>query len=495
VNRRRTASHARSHLKRLSPLIPCVVALLLAVCSGVFLFSNAISSELTSAIVSSGLDPLRAQLIAALMLTSGAACLGATLGGRREGTLLGAEIIFCCGYLAGFIQLELQPVSDPGGRLEPLNHGALIQTVLILLALAFLSAFVGAAVGAALRDVLLDPPVQLVRSLRRHFTPSYEGPRISNKETAILASPSRTGTKDLRSWFCVGLMIVCLVLAGRSADLFLFSPEVGLHTASNVPQVNRMSVHGTLVRESLVSPALGGQRRAFLVYLPPSYTLPQARTTRYPTLYLLHGTPGQMSDWITGGKIDESADLLIATGKLRELILILPDGNGRAGATGEWGDSFDRRQRIETSVAFDLVAYVDQHYRTLADATHRGIGGLSMGGFGAMNIAVHHPDVFGTVISLGGYYRAEGVIWGKNEAYLHENSPIEVFPRTERAWKLHIYLGAATQDQPYYGNTREFMRVLDALHIPYHFDLQPGYHSWRVWQVQVYHALAWITWG
>ena len=73
MNRRRTASHARSHLKRLSALIPCLVTLLLAVCSGVFLFSNAIRSELTSAIVSSGLDPLRAQLIAALMLTSGAA--------------------------------------------------------------------------------------------------------------------------------------------------------------------------------------------------------------------------------------------------------------------------------------------------------------------------------------------------------------------------------------------------------------------------------------
>jgi len=472
-----------------------VVALLLAVFSGVFLFSNTIRSELTSAIVSSGLDPLRAQLIAALMLTSGAACLGATLGGRREGTLLGTEIIFCYGYLAGFIQLELQPVSDPGGRLEPLNHGALIQTVLILLALAFLSAFVGDAVGAALKDVLLDPPVQLVRSLWRHFTRGHEGPTISNNGTAILASRTRTCTKGLGSWFCAGLMIVCLVLASRSADLFLFSPEAGLHTASNVPQENRMPVHGTIVRENLVSPALGGQRRSFLVYLPPSYTLPQSRTTHYPTLYLLHGTPGQMSDWITGGKVDESADLLIATGKMRELIVILPDGNGRAGATSEWGDSFDHRQRIETSVAFDLIAYVDRHYRTLADAAHRGIGGLSMGGFGAMNIAVHHPDIFGTVISLGGYYRAEGGIWGKNGAYLHENSPIEIFPRMERAWKLHIYLGAATQDQPYYGNTREFMRVLDALHIPYHFDLQPGYHSWRVWQVQMYHALAWITWG
>ena len=88
------------------------------------------------------------------------------------------------------------------------------------------------------------------------------------------------------------------------------------------------------------------------------------------------------------------------------------------------GNSFDHRQWIETYVAVDLVAYVDHRYRTLADVAHRAIGGLSMGGFGAMNIAVHHPDVFGTVISLGGYYRAEGSIWGKNAAYRRANSPI-----------------------------------------------------------------------
>src|SRR2546429_7067909 len=131
MNARIAASHTRSRFKRLSPLIPLVVALLLALFSGVFLFSNAISSGLISAIVNIGLDPLRAQLVGALVLTVGAACIGAMLGGHRGGTLLGAEIIFCCGYLTGFIQLEAQPVSDPGGHLEPLNHWALIQAVLI----------------------------------------------------------------------------------------------------------------------------------------------------------------------------------------------------------------------------------------------------------------------------------------------------------------------------------------------------------------------------
>jgi S-formylglutathione hydrolase FrmB len=115
-----------------------------------------------------------------------------------------------------------------------------------------------------------------------------------------------------------------------------------------------------------------------------------------------------------------------------------------------------------------------------------------MGGFGAMNIAVHHPDVFGSVISLGGYYYAEGNIWGHNADYIAQNSPADTLPHTPLAWKLNIYLGAATKDQPYYSDTLQFMHELDALHIPYHFDLQKGYHSWHVWQVQIYNALQWL---
>ncbi|HEV2663163.1 MAG TPA: alpha/beta hydrolase-fold protein, partial [Ktedonobacteraceae bacterium] len=164
------------------------------------------------------------------------------------------------------------------------------------------------------------------------------------------------------------------------------------------------------------------------------------------------------------------------------------------GATSEWADSFDHRQLIETYVTRDLVRYVDQHYRTIPNAAHRVIGGLSMGGFGAMNIAVHHPDIFGTVISLGGYYFAEGAIWGHNTAYMQKNSPALTLPKNKAVWKLHIYLGAATKDQPYYRDTVNFMHQLSKLHIPYQFDLQTGYHSWRVWQVQMYNAMLWLKW-
>jgi S-formylglutathione hydrolase FrmB len=246
------------------------------------------------------------------------------------------------------------------------------------------------------------------------------------------------------------------------------------------------------VHDEVTSAALGGQKKAFLVYLPPSYTTAAGRTKRYPTLYLLHGSPGHDNDWFTGGKADSSADTLIGLGKLSERILILPDGNGRPGQTSEWGNSFDHKQNMETYVAVDLVKYVDSKYRTIASPAARGIGGLSMGGFGAMNIAVHHPDVFGTVIALGGYYRAEGSIWGHNATYLHNNSPIEVLPMKRQAWKLHMYIGAATHDQPYYTDTQQFVQELSRLHIPYRLDIQNGYHSWNVWQVQMYDAFIWL---
>jgi S-formylglutathione hydrolase FrmB len=249
------------------------------------------------------------------------------------------------------------------------------------------------------------------------------------------------------------------------------------------------------VQDEVISPALNGQKKPFLVYLPPSYNTSAGRTKRYPTLYLLHGSPGHDNDWLTGGKADQSANTLIAQGKMSERILILPDGNGRPGETSEWGNSFDRKQNMETYIAVDLVKYVDQKYRTMASPAYRSIGGLSMGGFGAMNIAMHHPDVFGTVITLGGYYRAEGSVWGNNAIYIRDNSPFEMLPVDKQAWKLHMYIGAATKDQPYYGDTLQFVRELDRLHIPYGLDIQDGFHSWKVWQVQMYNAFMWLRQG
>lgn len=475
------------------------LSLLIAAIGGGCLFRGPPFGQLTAALVSFGLDPLRSQLVASLAMTMGAALAGALLGGSVSGAVMGSNIIFCFYYVSSFIQLELRPVYDPGGHLEALDRGMLIHTVMIMLAVAFLSAFLSAASGNAVRKVLLDPPSQLI-CLLRSSSSAQRNVIMPRPMSDWRVSTTRVAQRVMVGWMKALLLAGLVLLAAQSAPLFLYSPDTGIHQPPTIiighTQINdRGNQRGTLLQDSLTSPALNMQHRSIMVYVPPSYNTEAGREKRYPVLYLLHGFPGGERDWFTAGKAGESADTLIASGQIPEVILVAPDGNGSGGASSEWGNSYDHHQSMETFVATDLVKYVDQHYRTIPDAAHRAIGGLSMGGFGAMNIALHHPDVFGTVISLGGYYQAEGAIWGPDPAYRQQNSPATVLPQEPQARKLHIYLGAASQDQPYYNDAKQFLQELASLHIAYHFDLQQGYHSWGVWQVQMYHALLWIKWG
>ncbi len=479
-------SFYQERIEHITPVVRQLSTLLAALIGGYLLFTSSIQGNFVSTIIAIGLDPLRAQLTAALVLTMGAALIGALLGRRKLGAILGAGMVFSFEYLLGFIQLERQPVYDPGGNLEPLNRFAFAHTLAVLGALALVGAFIGAAIGDALSSVMFDPPYRLFRALLHQ--------RMGDKlpaETLQHHKLDPTLAIQLAQWLGAMSMIALLILASSADTLFLFSPDVGLRTNSLLSQDGTRS---TLIQDSFASSALHGEKRPFQVYLPPSYNSPKGKLKRYPTLYLLHGSPGNDNDWVTAGKAPYSASTLIATGKIPELIMIFPDGNGRPGETSEWGNSSDKRQNIETYIATDMVNYVDHHYRTLANAAHRAIGGLSMGGFGAMNIAIHHPNMFGCVISLGGYYRAEGTIWGKNLDYIKANSPLETLAQTRKAWGLRIYIGAATHDQPYYDDTKEFASLLHRLNIPYAFDLQSGYHAWHIWEVQMYNALLWLQW-
>ncbi|HLG77451.1 MAG TPA: alpha/beta hydrolase-fold protein, partial [Ktedonobacteraceae bacterium] len=332
---------------------------------------------------------------------------------------------------------------------------------------------------------LFDPiwqAVQLIWSARFSSNQAEKQPAAEEK------AQQRKIWLLLFAWTRLFTLLALLLLSSGIVSLVFYTPDVGLHDPPKV------AAHGTLIADSMISPALHGQRRSFLVYLPPSYYDSAARNRRYPTLYLLHGSPGSEYDWITGGNATQSTDTLIGQGKIPELIMVFPDGNGRSGETSEWGNSFDQKQLMENFVAFDLVHYVDQKYRTIPQAGDRAIGGFSMGGFGAMNIAVHHPDIFGSVISLAGYFTAEGSIWGQNEAYIRANSPALVLPEDKSAWKLRFFLGAATKDQPYYTDTQQFIDELKALHLNYTFDLETGYHTWSIWEIQLYHALTWLQW-
>ncbi|GHO45087.1 alpha/beta hydrolase [Ktedonospora formicarum] len=471
-------------------------SLLAALLSGLYLFNNTNLGGLTSSIVDMGLDPLRAQLIAALVLVAAAALIGALLGRRKVSAIVGGAIVFGLGYLKGFIKLELQPVYDPGGHLEPLQQGALLSTLLIMIALALVSAFVGAAVGRASGEVILDPPLQILQRLVtrlwlywrvQRYQGSFNLEETPTSPQLLIPSPP---IRIITSWAGALVLLALLLLVLRSGDLFIFSPDIGLHAAPNV----QGSGVSTIKQDYVKSKALG-LVRPFEIYLPPSYNTPAGKERHYPVLYLLHGSPGKDVDWLVGGKAGQSADTLIKSGQVPELIMIMPDGHGRSQGASEWGNSYNQKQRVEDYLATDLVNYVDQHYRTIPDASHRAIGGNSMGGFGAANIAIHHPTIFGAFISLGGYYYAEGSIWGTNSMYKLQNSPAYTIEHTPLAHKLRIYLGSATKDQPYYHDTQDFMKELTKLKIPYHFDLQKGYHAWGIWATQMYNALIWLKWS
>src|SRR5262249_36143834 len=93
-------------------------------------------------------------------------------------------------------------------------------------------------------------------------------------------------------WVVAIGVVTMLILAANSTDLFIISPDVGIHTPPTLTDQNGKVLTGTVVPDSFVSQTLDHQNRALLVYLPPSYNSSAGQRKHYPVLYLLHGTPG-----------------------------------------------------------------------------------------------------------------------------------------------------------------------------------------------------------
>jgi S-formylglutathione hydrolase len=159
---------------------------------------------------------------------------------------------------------------------------------------------------------------------------------------------------------------------------------------------------GRLLEIKVPAPSLKGNllgdptEQSAAVYLPPSYDASPAR--RYPTVYLLHGFTGNNKGWTQGMGLQSLMDEMIKAGRIREMIVVAPNGwNAYGGGfytnssvTGNWEDYMFR----------DLVQNIDANYRTIAKSESRGIAGHSMGGYGAVTLAMKHPDVFSAVYAL-----------------------------------------------------------------------------------------------
>jgi S-formylglutathione hydrolase FrmB len=211
-----------------------------------------------------------------------------------------------------------------------------------------------------------------------------------------------------------------------------------------------------------------GRPRAVWVYRPPG--VPDS--ARLPVLYLLHGYPGN-----PGAFYQSLAIGSMMTGFTRAggppFVVVLPEGDGDTHSDSEWADSVDGTDRIETFVTSVVIPAVEGRNRR--DATDRAIAGFSMGGYGAMNLALRHRDLFGQVASLAGYFSIDdpdGVFAGR-PAVIAANSPDR---NLRDAVGLRILLSDGTADDQAVtqGQTQRFARQLAAAGLPATTELVPG---------------------
>ncbi len=262
----------------------------------------------------------------------------------------------------------------------------------------------------------------------------------------------------------------------RNSLYFLFLFVLSLN--SNAAQVDTVQTYSASMRKNIKA----------VVITPDNY----ATVKDLPVVYLLHGFGGNYADWITKAKgFEKAADLY-------QMIIVCPDGNN----SWYWDSPVDANYKYETYVSAELVKWIDDKYKTIKDRKGRAITGLSMGGHGALYLAIKHQDVFGAAGSMSGgvdirpfpnnwemaarlgKYAEQPERWEKNTVInlLHLLTPNS----------LPLLIDCGTEDF--------FFKVNENLHqqllyrnIPHDFIVRPGAHNWPYWNNAINYQLLFMS--
>ena len=192
----------------------------------------------------------------------------------------------------------------------------------------------------------------------------------------------------LKRLFCVMTFSIAALLGSRlNAQVQTEVPP--LISGAKPVRVEHIKIHGKSLEGNLEGNAVD---REVIVFLPPSYAREKSR--RYPVVYALHGYSIGAEQWSREIHVPQTIEGAFAQGA-NELILVLPDSKTRH--NGSMYSSSLTTGDFERFISYDVVAYIDAHYRTIPNRTSRGLVGHSMGGYGATRIGMKHSDVFGSL--------------------------------------------------------------------------------------------------
>ena len=256
------------------------------------------------------------------------------------------------------------------------------------------------------------------------------------------------------------------IIGGDRADFYKVNP---------VP-------HGTVSRIWYDSAALGLERR-MTVYTPAGY---ETSGKRYPVLYLLHGMGGDEEAWISLGRTAQILDNLIAQGKAKPMIVVMPNGNAsQEAAPGESSrgmvpPTMQLPKTMEGSYeqAFpEIVKFIDKNYRTIKSKSGRAIAGLSMGGFHSLHISKQYPDMFNYI----GLFSAAIMPNKEVSSPIYENMEGKLKVQFDKNPALY-WIAIGKTDFLYKAN-EEYRKLLDEKGYKYTYYESDEGHIWKNWRI------------
>jgi enterochelin esterase-like enzyme len=313
----------------------------------------------------------------------------------------------------------------------------------------------------------------------------------------VVAAPTRAlgsvraRNRRLADWL-IALPLVAVFVGVGLLGVYRYVDNFWLYRGFAPPRDPAfVKVHGRQESIGVTSAALGGRQQQVVVYLPPGYDAQPTR--RYPVLYLLHGFPGRPLAFLLTVRMGVWVDTLMAGRRMGGVILVMPFGSTGTFEDKEWANGIRPGQGWETFVAHDVVRAVDTRYRTIRSGAGRAIAGLSEGGYGALNIAFHHPGEFRVVESWSGYMHADNVpaIFGGRPALLAYNSPSDYLPRVARALRrngVYVWFYTGARDSLRAQNAA-FATELARYRIPHRFFVDAGGHTWSIWRANARRSL------
>lgn len=229
--------------------------------------------------------------------------------------------------------------------------------------------------------------------------------------------------------------------------------------------------HGAIAQRYYYSESLRTTRRLH-VWTPAGY---EKSTESLPVLYLIHGGGDTDNAWPTVGCAGNILDNLLAEGKIKPMVVVMPNGTIPAETLEGEVPLFSK------DLMNDIIPFIERNYRVLTDKDNRALAGLSMGGLETLEVALEHYKQFGYFWVLSsGWFANDQETYREKGAYLRKIAAD--FNASVRALRF-------TQGGPEdiaYKNCQAMLKLFDEAGIKYEYSEMPGGHTWHVWRHDLY---------